>query len=102
MTIEDFADLTGIELEDGPYETVAGYFLSKTGKMGAVGDVLHSDDGYNMVITKVDGRRIETIEVRKAVPRTMRHCQPNHKATMPTSHVIFTTYSFGPGHNQKS
>ena len=44
MTIEDFADLTGIELEDGPYETVAGYFLSKTGKMGAVGDVLHSDD----------------------------------------------------------
>lgn len=27
----------------------------------------------------------------------MRHCQPNHKATMPTSHVIFTTYSFGPG-----
>ena len=66
MTIEDFADLTGIELEDGPYETVAGYFLSKTGKMGAVGDVLHSDDGYNMVVTKVDGRRIETIEVRKA------------------------------------
>ena len=66
MTIEDFADLTGIELEDGPYETVAGYFLSKTGKMGAMGDVLHSDDGYNMVITKVDGRRIETIEVRKA------------------------------------
>ena len=28
MTIEDFADLTGIELEDGPYETVAGYFLA--------------------------------------------------------------------------
>ncbi|RDX29773.1 transporter associated domain-containing protein, partial [Bifidobacterium breve] len=66
MTIEDFADLTGIELEDGPYETVAGYFLSKTGKMGAVSDVLHSDDGYDMVVTKVDGRRIETIEVRKA------------------------------------
>ena len=66
MTIEDFADLTGIELEDGPYETVAGYFLSKTGKMGAVSDVLHSDDGYDMVVTKVDGRRIETIEVRRA------------------------------------
>ncbi|MCH9277272.1 CBS domain-containing protein, partial [Bifidobacterium amazonense] len=66
MTIEDFDDLTGIELEDGPYETVAGYFLAHTGKMGEVGDVLHSDDGYDMVITKVDGRRIETIEVRKA------------------------------------
>ena len=64
-TLEDFEDLTGIELADGPYETVAGYFLAQTGKMGAEGDVLHSDDGYDMVITKVDGRRIETMEVRK-------------------------------------
>ena len=27
MTIEDFADLTGVELDDGPYDTVAWYFL---------------------------------------------------------------------------
>lgn len=66
MTIEDFADLTGIELDDGPYETVAGYFLAHTGRMGEVGETLHSDDGYDMVVTKVDGRRIETIEVRKS------------------------------------
>ena len=65
MTIEDFADLTGIELEDGPYETVAGYFLAHTGKMGEVGDVLSSDDGYDMTVTKVDGRRIEMLEIRK-------------------------------------
>ncbi|MCH4209902.1 hemolysin family protein [Bifidobacterium sp.] len=67
MTIEDFADLTGIELDDGPYETVAGYFLAHTGRMGAVGEVLHSDDGYDMVVTEVDHRRIETLEVRKHV-----------------------------------
>lgn len=65
MTIEDFADLTGIELEDGPYETVAGYFLAHSGKMGEVGDHLVVDDAYTMTITKVDGRRIETIKVRK-------------------------------------
>ena len=65
MTIEDFADLTGIELEDGPYETVAGYFLAHSGKMGEVGDHLVVNDAYTMTITKVDGRRIETIEVRK-------------------------------------
>lgn len=70
MTIEDFADLTSIELEDGPYETVAGYFIAHTGKMGEVGDVLHSDDGYDMVVTKVDGRRIDTLEVRKAQAAT--------------------------------
>lgn len=66
MTIEDFADLTGIELSDGPYETVAGYFLAHTGKMGEVGDTYTSEDGgYTMTVTKIDGRRIETIEVRK-------------------------------------
>ena len=65
MTIEDFADLTGIELEDGPYETVAGYFLAHTGKMGEVGEVLRSEDGYDMVVTQVADRRIATLEVRK-------------------------------------
>jgi len=65
MTIEDFADLTGIELEDGPYETVAGYFLAHTGKMGEVGDTLPSDDGYDMTGTQVDGRRVETLAIRK-------------------------------------
>lgn len=70
MTIEDFNDLTGIELPDGPYETVAGFFLAQTGKMGEVGDTWDSDDGYTMKITKTDGRRIETIEVRKVQPQS--------------------------------
>lgn len=65
MTIEDFADVTGIELEDGPYETVAGYFLAHTGSMGKVGAILHDADGYDMTVTEIDGRRIATIEVRK-------------------------------------
>lgn len=65
MTIEDFADVTGIELEDGPYETVAGYFLAHTGVMAQVGDTLHQDAGYDMVVTAVEGRRIQTIEIRK-------------------------------------
>lgn len=65
MTIEDFADVTGIELEDGPYETVAGYFLAHTGVMAKVGDILHQEAGYDMVVTAVDGRRIQTMEIRK-------------------------------------
>ncbi|TPF85917.1 membrane protein [Bifidobacterium sp. UTCIF-37] len=82
-TLEDFEDLTGIELEDGPYETVAGYFLAHTGKMGEVGDVLHSDDGYDMIVTKVDGRRIETIEVKKA--GAPDHYEPTSGATGATN-----------------
>ena len=69
MTIEDFADLTGIKLEDGPYETVAGYFLAKTGSLAKVGDVYHSEEGYDMVVTAVEGRRIQTIEIRRTRPQ---------------------------------
>ena len=66
MTIEDFADVTGITLEDGPYETVAGYFLAHTGKLAQPGDSLRFEaEGYDMVVTEVDGRRIQTIEIRK-------------------------------------
>ena len=64
MTIEDFADLTGIELEDGPYETVAAISW-RILEDGEIGDVLPSDDGYDMTVTQVDGRRIETLEIRK-------------------------------------
>jgi putative hemolysin len=72
MTLQDFADLTGIELEDGPYETVAGFFLAHTGRMGEIGEVLHSDGGYDMTVTKVDGRRIGSIEVtRREDPQTL-------------------------------
>ena len=67
MTIEDFSEASGIELEDGPYETVAGYMQSKTGELGSVGTTYHSDDGYDMVVTEVDGRRIQTLEVRHNV-----------------------------------
>ena len=65
MTIEDFHDVTGIELPDGPYETVAGFFLAQTGKMASVGDAYSSDDGYDMKDVELDGRRIKTIQITK-------------------------------------
>ncbi|KOA50885.1 membrane protein [Bifidobacterium animalis subsp. animalis MCC 0483] len=83
MTIEDFADLTGIELEDGPYETVAGYFLAHSGKMGEVGDHLVVDDAYTMTITKVDGRRIETIKVRKGTANSDTETPDDQQAVSP-------------------
>lgn len=68
MTIEDFADLTSIELPDGPYETVAGFFLAQTGRMPKVGDTYHSDDGFDMTVSEMDGRRIKSLRIRKRKP----------------------------------
>ena len=91
ITLEDFADISGIELEDGPYETLAGYMQAHTGELGFVGQELFVADpeagnishstqedeadgadpggagraaGFTMAVTAVDGRRIQAIEVR--------------------------------------
>ncbi|WP_418969854.1 hemolysin family protein [Alloscardovia omnicolens] len=65
MTLEDFEEVSGITLNDGPYETVAGYMIARTGELGYAGQVLTDDDGYDMIVKEVEGRRIQTIEVRK-------------------------------------
>ena len=65
ITLDDFHELTGIELDDGPYETLAGYVMAHTGEMGHVGMTVQTEFGYDMTVTAVDGRRIQTIRVRK-------------------------------------
>ena len=38
LNLDDFTEATGLELPDGPYETVAGYVLSELGRLPEVGD----------------------------------------------------------------
>ncbi|MFE3998640.1 transporter associated domain-containing protein [Nocardioides sp. YIM B13467] len=63
MTIEDFADTTGIELEDGAYETVAGYLIARLGHIPQVGEVLALRDG-TLEVTARNGNRITEIALR--------------------------------------
>ncbi len=62
QTIEEFARRTGVELPDGPYETVAGFVLAQLGRLAVVGD--HVDaDGYRLTVTDVARRRIVRVDV---------------------------------------
>ncbi|OOB90139.1 hemolysin family protein [Rathayibacter sp. VKM Ac-2630] len=38
MILEDLEELLGVELPDGPYETVGGYILERIGRVAVVGD----------------------------------------------------------------
>lgn len=62
LTIEDFAERTGIVLPDGPYETVAGFILARLGRLAEVGDAV-SADGYALVVVEVARRRIVRVDV---------------------------------------
>jgi len=67
LTIEDFADETGVTLEDGQYETVGGYIVSRLGRLAVAGDSVPVD-GHLLEVVTIDQRRIETVRVSTDAP----------------------------------
>jgi putative hemolysin len=65
LNLDEFAEQTGIELPEGPYETVAGYVLSALGKVPSAGDSVKVP-GYTITVTEMDGRRIARLRVTPA------------------------------------
>ena len=62
LNLPDFLDETGVELPDGPYETVAGFVVRELGRVPRIGDIVKVD-GHQLEITAVDGRRAARIKV---------------------------------------
>ncbi|MCL2652291.1 MAG: hemolysin family protein [Propionibacteriaceae bacterium] len=72
-TIEEFAERTGYVLPEGPYDTLAGYFMAQLGTIAKVGDTITArlgaaddgEDGITLVlrVEALDGRRIERISI---------------------------------------
>lgn len=76
LTLEDFADRTGVVLPEGPYETVAGYVLARLGRIPAVGESVEveepaGDDDADgdartlLRVAEVDRRRITSVRVQR-------------------------------------
>lgn len=66
LNLEDFADDVGVELPEGPYDTVAGYVVSRLGRLPEIGDVVEVAN-LSLEVTELDGRRIARLRV---VPST--------------------------------
>lgn len=67
VTIEEFAEVTGVPLADGPYETAAGYVIHRLGRLAEVGDRVRVD-GHDLVVTAVDGRRLTRLALQPVPP----------------------------------
>jgi len=77
-TLEQFCDLTGLILPEGPYDTVAGFWVAMRGALPSQGDSVtavvarqgdsDTDDParLEMTVTEMDGRRAARIRVRRA------------------------------------
>jgi putative hemolysin len=62
LNLGDFAEETGVELPEGPYETVAGYLLAALGHLPQSGESAVVA-GRRLTITQLDGRRIARVRV---------------------------------------
>jgi putative hemolysin len=69
LNLDDFAELTGIDLPEGPYETLAGYLLAALGHLPDVGESVEVL-GRSLTVTELDGRRISRVRVSPVRPAT--------------------------------
>ncbi|RYB95147.1 HlyC/CorC family transporter [Nocardioides oleivorans] len=76
LTIEDFADRTGVELEDGPYETVAGFVLHRLARMADSGDRVAVGDRV-LEVAELDGHRITRVRLHAPVADGEPHAEPD-------------------------
>jgi len=62
LNLDDFEDETGVELPEGPYETVAGYIMAELGRLPGVGDAVDLE-GVRLVVRELEGRRVSRVLV---------------------------------------
>jgi putative hemolysin len=72
LNLHEFAELTGIDLPEGPYETAAGFVLAGLGEVPQVGNSVEVD-GHRITVTEMDGRRIARLRIAPAA----RHEAPD-------------------------
>jgi putative hemolysin len=65
LNLDEFEEQTGVELPEGPYETVAGYVLAALGRLPVMGDAVEVNEN-RLTVTEMDGRRIARVQVGPA------------------------------------
>jgi putative hemolysin len=65
LNLDDFTEATGLQLPEGPYETVAGFVLAELGRLPEVGDTVEVE-GRTLSVLELDGRRIARLLVGPA------------------------------------
>ncbi|HEV7192687.1 MAG TPA: hemolysin family protein [Jatrophihabitantaceae bacterium] len=69
LNLDEIAELTGLELPEGPYTTIGGYLMAVVGRLPQIHDtVVH--DGFRLEVTDVEGRRAARIVITPPSDRT--------------------------------
>ena len=62
--LEDFAEEVGVELPEGPYETVSGFIMAQTGQLPEP-DQTVDIEGFRLTVVEVENRRATRVKVER-------------------------------------
>jgi putative hemolysin len=65
IALEDLAEQTGVEIPEGPYETLSGYVMHELGRIPEVSDVLEIP-GAQIKVLSMEGKRIGSLLLTSA------------------------------------
>ncbi|HAZ36009.1 MAG TPA: hypothetical protein DCY69_04685 [Acidimicrobiaceae bacterium] len=62
LNLDEVADITGLRLPPGPYETLAGFVLQRLGRLPQP-TAMVEHEGWKIEVVAVEGRRIATLRI---------------------------------------
>jgi putative hemolysin len=71
LNLDEIAEISGIELPEGPYATLGGFVMAELGRLPKAGDVVEHE-GTRLTAVRTEGRRAARVRVtprRPAEPR---------------------------------
>ncbi|MEV8368268.1 hemolysin family protein [Microbacterium sp. NPDC064584] len=67
LNLQDFEELTGLQLPRGASDTIAGFVVEQLGRLAVVGDTIEVEGG-TIQVTELDRRRIAAVRVAHRAP----------------------------------
>ncbi len=62
LSVEEARDELGLDIPEGPYDTIAGFFLSRAGHIPRQGEFIILD-GYRIAVIEMRGLKIELLQI---------------------------------------
>ena len=66
LNLDEVRTVTGVDLPEGPYETLAGYVMACLGHVPRIGEAVEVD-GHRLEVTELDSRRVARVRVTPLV-----------------------------------
>jgi putative hemolysin len=62
LNLDEIAEISGVELPEGPYATVGGFVMAELGRLPEAGDVVEHD-GVKFTVVRTEGRRAARVRL---------------------------------------